>query len=112
MSNTTTTVRGGFRVEDITFNNARQQSEILKEGVIDEEVEKSKVEAPKSLTPEQVKTFYLKKIQNTNDEDEKRVYAKTIHWIDELSETKKELVQYKLKEMQLQNSADTPDDIE
>ena len=112
MSNTTTTVIGGFRVEDVTFHNARQQSEILKEGVIDEEVEKSKVEAPKSLTPEQVKTFYLRKIQNTNDEDEKRVYAKTIHWIDELSEVKNKLVKYELEEMKRQDSADTPDDIE
>ena len=104
--------RGGFRVEDVTFRNARQQSEILNEGVIDEEVEKSKVEAPKSLTPEQIKNFFLKKIQNTTDEGEKRVYAKTIHLVDELAETKKELVQYKLKEMKLQNSEDTPDDIE
>lgn len=110
--NNVTTTRGGFRVEDITFHNARQQSEILKEGVIDEEVEKTKIEAPKSLTQEQIKTFYLKKIQSTNDEDEKRVYVKTIHWIDELAETKKELVKYKLKEMELQNSEDTPDDIE
>ena len=112
MSNTTTTVRGGFRVEDVTFHNARQQSEILKEGVIDEEVEKSKVEAPKSLTQEQVKTFLLKKIQNNIDEDEKRVYAKIIHWIDELSEVKNKLVKHELEEMKRQDSADTPDDIE
>ena len=112
MSNTTTTVRGGFRVEDVTFHNARQQSEILKEGVIDEEVEQSKVEAPKSLTPEQIKNFFLKKIQNTTDEGEKRVYAKTIHLVDELAEIKNKLVKYELDEMKRQDSADTPDDIE
>ena len=33
MNSTTTVRRGGFRVEDITFRNARQQSEILNEGV-------------------------------------------------------------------------------
>lgn len=104
--------RGGFRVEDVTFRNARQQSEILNEGVIDEEIEKSKVEAPKSLTPEQIKNFFLKKIQNTTDEGEKRVYAKTIHLVDELAEIKNKLVKYELEEMKRQDSADTPDDIE
>ena len=112
MSNTTTTVRGGFRVEDVTFHNARQQSEILKEGVIDEEVEKSKVEVPKSLTPEQVKTYILKLIQSSQNEDEKRVFAQVIKWIDELSEAKKKLISIELEDMKKRDSEQTPEDIE
>lgn len=112
MNDVTTVARGGFRVEDVTFKGARQQSEILKEGVSDVEVNPEKVEVPKSLTPEQVKKYLLKTIQYSNNEDEKRVFAQVIKWIDELAETKKELVQHKLKEMQLQNSEETPDDIE
>lgn len=109
MSNMTTT-RNGFRVEDITFKNARRQCEI------DNEVEKTEeeegvVKAPISLTPEQVKEFYLMKIAVSKDSNEKRVYSQTIKWIDELSEVKKKLFALESKEVVV-NDDGTADDIE
>lgn len=96
--NNTTTTKHGFRVEDVTFKNARRQSEILNE--IDEQVEESgTVKAPVSLTPEQVKLFYKNKINNTYDSNEKRLYSQTISWIDELLETKKKLFALENKEV-------------
>ena len=92
-----TTTRNGFRVEDITFKNARKQSEILNEMII-EEVEEVEVKPPVSLTPEQVKQFYLEKIKVARSTDEKRVYSQTISWIDELLETKKKLFALEAKE--------------
>ena len=85
-----TTTINGFKVEDITFKHARKQSEILKE-IEQEEPEEQEVKAPVSLTPEQVKDFYKKKIEVAKDSNEKRVYSQTIKWIDELAETKKKL---------------------
>ena len=90
MPRTMTTTRNGFKVEDITFKHARKQSEILKE-IEQEEPEEKEVKAPVSLTPEQVKDFYKKKIEVAKDSNEKRVYSQTIKWIDELAETKKKL---------------------
>ena len=112
MNNVTTVARGGFRVEDVTFKGARQQSEILKEGVNDVEVNPEKVEVPKSLTPEQVKKYLLKTIQYSNNEDEKRVFAQVIKWIDELSEAKKKLISIELEDMKRRDSEQTPEDIE
>lgn len=112
MNDVTTVARGGFRVEDVTFKGARQQSEILKEGVSDVEVNPEKVEVPKSLTPEQVKKYLLKSIQSSNSEDEKRVFAQIVKWIDELSEAKKKLVSVELEEMKKKDSEQTPDDIQ
>ena len=97
MSNVTTT-RNGFRVEDITFKHARQQSAILDEMDLEEIVEES-VKAPISLTPEQVKQFYTTKISVARDSNEKRVYSQTIKWIDELLETKKKLFALESKEV-------------
>lgn len=93
-----TTTRNGFRVEDITFKNARQQSAILDEMEI-EELPEDEVKAPVSLTPEQVKAFYLLKINSARDSNEKRVYAQTVRWIDELLETKKKLIVLESKEV-------------
>lgn len=112
MNSTSTTVRGGFRVEDVTFKNARQQSEILNEGVTDEEVSKSNVEIPKSLTPEQVRKYLLTCIQYSKDDEEKRVYAQIIKWLDEFAEAKKKLVSFELEEMRKRDSEETPDDIQ
>ena len=112
MNDVTTVARGGFRVEDVTFKGARQQSEILKEGVSDVEVNPEKVEVPKSLTPEQVKKYLLKTIQYSNNEDEKRVFAQVIKWIDELSEAKKKLISIELEDMKRRDSEQTPEDIE
>lgn len=105
-----TTTRNGFRTEDITFRNARLQSAILDE-MEHEEIPEEEVKAPVSLTPEQVKQFYMSKIAVARDSNEKRVYAQTIKWIDELSETKKKLFALEAKEV-VENDDGTADSIE
>ena len=87
---TVTTTKNGFRTEDITFRGARKQSAILDE-IEREDTTEVDVQAPVSLTPEQVKDFYKKKIEVARDSNEKRLYSQTIKWIDELAETKKKL---------------------
>ena len=109
MSSVTTT-RSGFVTEDITFRNARRQCEIENE-IEHEEVEETVVKAPVSLTPEQVKDFYMKKIATAKDSNEKRVYSQTIKWIDEMLETKKKLLVLESKEV-VNNDDGTADDIE
>lgn len=109
MSNMTTT-RNGFRVEDITFKGARKQSAILDE-IEPVEIQEEEVKAPVSLTPEQVKQFYINKIAVARDSNEKRVYAQTISWIDELLETKKKLFALESKEV-VNNDDGTADDIQ
>lgn len=108
--NNVTTTQNGFRVEDITFKGARRQCEIDKEidTVEEDEVE---VKAPVSLTPEQVKMFYVAKIAVAKDSNEKRVYAQTIKWIDELIDTKKKLFALEAKEV-VENDDGTADSIE
>lgn len=96
--NNTTTTRNGFRVEDITFKNARRQSEILNEIETVEDVAEDDVKAPVSLTPEQVIEFYTEKIKVARDSNERRVYARTINWIKELLETKRKLIVLESKE--------------
>lgn len=109
MSHVTTT-RNGFRTEDITFRNARLQSAILDE-MEQEELPEDDVRAPVSLTPEQVKAFYMLKITSARDSNEKRVYAQTIKWINELLETKKKLFVLEAKEV-VENDDGTADSIE
>lgn len=111
MQGNTTKVQGGIRVEDVTFKNARLQSSILKEGVADTENKKQEVEVPKSLTPEQVKTYILKLIKSSQNEDEKRVFAQVIHWIDALTETKKKLTALELEKMKHEDNKSTVDNI-
>lgn len=108
--NDVTTTRNGFRVEDITFKNARRQCEIDNEVEKSEETEDS-IQAPVSLTPEQVKSFYILKIASAKDSNEKRVYAQTIRWIDELLDTKKKLFALEAKEVK-ENDDGTADSID
>lgn len=108
--NDVTTTRNGFRVEDITFKNARRQCEIDNDVEKSEETEDS-IQAPVSLTPEQVKSFYMLKIASAKDSNEKRVYAQTIRWIDELLDTKKKLFALEAKEVK-ENDDGTADSIE
>ena len=110
MSQTTTT-KNGFRVEDITFRNARRQSEIENEIEHDDTEDGEIVQAPVSLTPEQVKEFYMLKIASSKDSNEKRVYAQTIRWIDELLDTKKKLFALEAKEVK-ENDDGTADSID
>ena len=105
-----TTTRNGFKVEDITFRKARLQSAILDE-MEHEELPEEEVKAPVSLTPEQIKAFYMLKIASARDSNEKRVYAQTIKWIDELLETKKKLFALEAKEV-TDNGDGTADSIE
>lgn len=105
-----TTTRNGFKVEDITFRGARKQSEILNE-IEQEEVPEEEVQAPVSLTPEQVKDYYKAKIIVAKDSNEKRVYSQTIKWIDELTETKKKLFALEAKQV-IENDDGTGDNIE
>ena len=108
--NDVTTTRNGFRVEDITFKNARRQCEIDNEVEKSEETEDS-IQAPVSLTPEQVKSFYMLKIASAKDSNEKRVYAQTIRWIDELLDTKKKVFALESKEVK-DNDDGTADSID
>ena len=108
MNDVTTTKN--FRVEDITFKNARRQCEIDNEVEKSEETEDS-IQAPVSLTPEQVKSFYMFKIASAKDSNEKRVYAQTIRWIDELLDTKKKLFALEAKEVK-ENDDGTADSID
>ena len=110
MSDNMTTTMKGFRVEDITFKNARRQCEIDNE-IEREDIEQEEVKAPVSLTPEQVKEFYMNKIASAKDSNEKRVYAQTIRWVDKLIETKKKLFALESKEV-VDNDDGTADDIE
>ena len=104
------TTTKGFRVEDVTFRNARRQSQIDSE-IEQPEVQEDNVKAPVSLTPEQVKSFYTQKIAVAKDSNEKRVYSQTIKWIDELLETKKKLFALESKEV-VENDDGTAEDIE
>ena len=107
-----TTTQNGFRVIDVTFKGARRQCEIENEIEIVEE-EQGSVQAPVSLTPEQVKEFYVAKIAITKDSNEKRVYSQTIRWIDELLETKKKLFALEAKEAsEVKDETGIEDDIE
>lgn len=112
MSQQTTTTHSFMRVEDITFRGARKQSEIDKELGLEPEESTKAITTPVSLTPEQVKSFYFNLIKNTQDNNEKKVYAQTIKWIDELQTAKSELIKYQMKELREKESADTPDDIQ
>ena len=109
--NNVTTTQNGFRVEDITFKGARRQCEIENEIEHNEGDNTSDIQAPVSLTPEQVKAFYMLKITSAKDSNEKRLYAQTIKWIDELLETKKKLFALEAKEVVV-NDDGTADSIE
>lgn len=109
--NDVTTTRNGFRVEDITFKNARRQCEIDNNEVEKSEETEDSIQAPVSLTPEQVKSFYMLKIASAKDSNEKRVYAQTIRWIDELLDTKKKLFALEAKEVK-ENDDGTADSID
>lgn len=111
MSQEVTTTRNGFRVEDITFKGARRQCEIEEDIDRGDNTDTSNIQVPISLTPEQVKAFYMLKIANAKDYNEKRVYSQTIRWIDELLETKKKLFALEAKEV-VENDDGTADSIE
>lgn len=98
MSNNMTTTKNHIRVQDVTFRNARRQSEIDNEVEKEDKIEQY-VTPPVSLTPEQVKAFYMLKIKVASDSNEKRVYSQTIEWINELLDTKKKLNALEEKEI-------------
>lgn len=108
-----TTTRNGFRVEDVTFKNARRQSAIEDEIDSDMTTVSGSVQVPVSLTPEQVKSFYEAKRESTSNGNEKKVYNQTIKWIDELLSTKKKMIalEEKLETYEKVNSSDEVEDI-
>lgn len=100
--NNVTTTRNGFRVEDITFRGMRRQSEINNE-IFQNNEEVSEVNAPISLTPEQVKAFYRDKISQVKNTKEVRVYEQTIKWIDDMLEYRKKLVSIEVKQVEVKD---------
>ena len=102
------------RVNKASSDEIRAERQLMKLYLIinDVEVRTEKIDVPKSLTPEQVKKYLLKSIQSSNSEDEKRVFAQIVKWIDELSEAKKKLISIELEDMKRSDSEETPDDIE
>lgn len=106
-----TTTQGKFPVQDITFKNARRQSEVARE-IAEERGDVATPEGvpvPVSLTPEQVKKFLTSKCEVV-EPNERRVYEQTLRWIDELLETRKRLIALELK--QVKDNSDTSNDIE
>ena len=95
------TTAGFLKVEDVTFRGSRSQSDVIKDLEerfgSDPDNESGVAVAPVSLTPEQVKNFYEQKISSTSNPQEKKLYAQTIRWIDDMLETKKKLVALELK---------------
>lgn len=113
MSQRATSTRMGFTTEDITFHGGRRQDEIIKElGLEPSNLSEDNVEAPKSLTSEQLIDFYKECIKNTKDLDRNKVYTKTIHIIEENEVMKNKLRTYVLKELEAQRSEETVDDIQ
>lgn len=89
---TMTTTKNGIRVEDITFKNARKQSAIIDE--LPEEDREISAEnlAPVSMTPEQVKSFFNVKKEQTHNGNEKRLYDTVCEWIDSYFALKKQVI--------------------
>ena len=107
-----TTAMKGFRVEDITFKKARRQSEIDKENGVVTPQNEDEVEAPKSVTPEQLINYYEQCIEVTEDLQKKRVFSTTIRMIRELLEARTKLVAYRQKELREVVNEETPNDIQ
>lgn len=107
-----TTTSSMWREEDITFKNARRQSEIINE-MGDEDCESScaGAQVPVSLTPEQVIRFLSDKSRSSSRE-EARVYSRLIEWVSELQSLRSENVLLKLRIEKLENLAPKePEDI-
>lgn len=109
MAGNVTTTLSGFRVEDVTFHNARKQSEIINELNYDTNEDNSEIEVPKSLTPEQVIKYFEECISVSSDIQLKRVYSHTIKWIKELEESRAKINSINSKESR--KSKEVSDDI-
>ena len=94
-----TTSKRGFKVEDCTNRNVRQQSEILKEGAVLSDTH-SDVEVPVSHTPEQLKNFLNELCVKSTSEKEKSAFNAIIRLIDERGALKKAEASRMIKEMQ------------
>ena len=93
------TTMGSFKVQDVTFRGARQQSEIEKE-IMEEQggvLETEELKPPVSMTPEQIKDYLHLIIARCADTNEKRVYGCCIQYIDRALEAEKKLVDLELK---------------
>ena len=112
MRSRVTTVKNGFRVEDITFHGGRNQSEILNE-MGETQIDEGDIPIPVSHTPEQIKTFFENKKNAAISSNEKAIYDQTIKWIDEYLELHKKVIALELKQKRKPDeSGETIADIE
>lgn len=112
MRSRVTSVKNGFRVEDITFHGGRNQAEILNE-IEETQIDRGEIIVPISHTPEQIKTFFESKKNEAISFNEKAVYDQTIKWIDECLELRKKVVALELKQKRKPDeSGETIADIE
>lgn len=110
MYNTTTT-RNGIRVEDISFKDARKQSEILKEMDTPVQVDSDDTPIPVSMTPEQVNKYLTSKQESTNNQSEKKFLGDLISLLYSLFEDRKKLVALELQEDKRRANAEISDEI-
>ena len=99
MRDRVTTTKRGFEVIDVTFRNMRKQSEILNEIGEDDVSDIQEEELPKSLTPEQIISYFESIIANTEDRQKKKVFSQAIRFIQERDEMRAKLKTYRDKEL-------------
>lgn len=109
----TTAAKGMFRVQDVSLKNPRRQSEVAKEIARERGVTETEVpQAPVSLTPESVKSYYTKMMGLALNDTERKTYEVTIKWIDELFSLRKEVVALRAKLPKEVEGRDDGSDIE
>lgn len=81
---------GIFESENVSFRNARKQSEVAKELAEERGISPEEVGVPVSVTPESVIKYFEEKAESSN-EQEKKIYLQSAKWIEELFEARREL---------------------
>lgn len=94
----TTATLAGFRREDISFHNARRQSEIENE-IGKEQLVKDEVEVPVSTTPEQLIAYFRDCVEQENDRDKRHLYSQAAKYIERMLVLEQKLIKYKIKEV-------------
>ena len=111
MRDKVTTTKMGFRVQDITFKDARRQSAIDEElGNNTEEYSDGDIPVPVSFTPEQVINFLNAKGDSTQNMNERKLYKQISAWVDELFKLKKKVTQLEQKVTLLETLGTSEDD--
>ena len=108
-----TTTRG-FRVEDITFKNARRQSEIFNE-LASENAQNDHIATlppvPQSFTPEQITSYLNDVISNTEDHNTKRLFSMILKVVRENEDLKNQVRKLNQQVDSFKALETTPDDI-